>query len=57
MCVDVTAVDFDVVDPPFRESLRVRFEVTQNAGVASASEVAVVLVDAELQPEIVNLKI
>jgi hypothetical protein len=53
--VDVAAVDLDVVDAPFGEGLGIGLEVAEDAGVTSARVVAVVLVDAELQTEIVNL--
>jgi hypothetical protein len=54
--VDVAAVDLDVVDAPFGEGLGIGLEVAEDTGVTSARVVAVVLVDAELQTEIVNLK-
>ena len=56
MCVNIAAVNLDVVYAPFGEGLSISLEVAKDAGVTSARVVAVVLVDAELQTEIVNLK-
>ncbi len=56
MGVDVAAVDLDIVDSPFGKGLSIGFQVAEDAGVSAARVVAVVLVDAELQTEVVNLK-
>jgi hypothetical protein len=53
--VDVAAVNLDVVDAPVGERLRVRLQVAENAGVAAARVVPVILVDAELEAQAVNL--
>jgi hypothetical protein len=47
--VRVAAVDFDVVDVPRGEGLRVQLQWAQDAGVTGARVVAVILVNAELQ--------
>lgn len=47
--VRVAAVDFNVVDVPRGEGLRVLLQRAQDARIAGASVVAVVLVNAELQ--------
>ena len=56
MRVYVATVDLDVVYAPVGKRLGVSFEVAKNSWIASAGVVAVVLVDAELQPEVVNLE-
>ena len=56
MRVYVATVDLDVVYAPVGKRLGVSFEVAQKSWIASAGVVAVVLVDAELQPEVVNLE-
>jgi hypothetical protein len=55
MSIHVASVNFDVVDAPFCESLRIYFEVAKDSGVPPARVVAVVLVDPELQAQAVNL--
>lgn len=47
--VRVAAVDFDVVDVPRREGSRVLLQRAQDARVAGARVVAIILVNAELQ--------
>ena len=49
-------VQLDVIDLPLCEGVGVDLEVAEDAGVAGAREVAVVLVDAELEAVAVNLK-
>ena len=48
-------VELDVVDVPRGEGVGVRLQVPEDAGVAGAGEVAVVLVDAELESPTVDL--
>ena len=50
-------VQLHVVDVPAGEGVGVRLQVAHDARVAGASEVAVVLIDAEFQAEAVNLDI
>ena len=47
--------DLDIVDPPVGELLRVPLHVLQDAWVAAAGEVSVVLVQAELEAELVEV--
>jgi hypothetical protein len=47
--VRVAAVDFDVVDVPRGEGLRVQLQRAQDAGIAGARVVAVIFVNAKLQ--------
>ncbi len=49
-------VQFDVVYVPCGEGVCVGLQVTEDARIAGAGKVAVVLVDAELQTTTVNLK-
>ena len=51
----VAPVQLDVVYLPVCKCLRVRLEVAQDAGVASTSVIAVVLVNTELQTSTVHL--
>ena len=53
---DRLTIKLDIVDVPAGEGVRVGLEVTEDARVTGASEVAVVLVDAELEAQTVNLK-
>lgn len=53
--VGVTAVQLDVIHVPLGERESVQLQGAQHPRVARAREVAVVLVDPELQPLRVNL--
>jgi hypothetical protein len=57
MSINVASVNFDVVDAPFCESLRIYFEVAKDSGVPPTGVIAVVLVDPELQAQAVNLNL
>ena len=53
--IGVASVEFDVVDLPFGHRLGVQFHVVEDARIAGARVVAVVLVDAEAQSARVHL--
>ncbi len=54
--VDVAPVDFDVIDTPLRQGLRVLLQVPLQAGISGAGVGSYVLVDAKLQAQIVHLE-
>ena len=53
---DRLTIKLDIVDVPAGEGVGVGLEVTEDARVTGAREVAVVLVDAELEAQTVNLE-
>ena len=56
LSITLLTVQFDVVDVPAGECVCVGLEVAEDARVAGAREVAVVLVDPELQAQTVHLQ-
>ena len=51
----VASVQLDIVHVPLGEGVGVRLQVAQDPGVSAAGEVPVVLVDAELQTQALDL--
>ncbi len=54
--INVATVDFEVIDTPLRQGLRILLQVPLQARIAGAGVGPYVLVDAKLEAQIVHLK-
>lgn len=53
--MNLRTIEFDVIDVPTGKSISIRFQMTQDPWIARTSEVTVILINAKLQSQTVDL--
>lgn len=56
MNVDVTAINFNVIHTPLSKGIGIGLQMAQDARIPATGEVTVILVDAKLEPQAVDLR-